>query len=268
MEGYLEKVFGGRNESSIVERVRLATSIISARHSSVRFFQLKSDGDAGPLLHYFKTESDCTLGRVRGTVDCRGCRVTMGSDARTFIVYTRGRDITLRAECRNDARRWADAITRSGRDGINMLEPMFATPSTPALTPPTLPTLAPPPPRLSRQAAAPAEDLFMLPQDDSCSGTTRSTLAWTRAWLLLPVTGVATVLTYTTDTTGCAFRCGLLALLAVARACGFAAPSGERLVQALFGAPAPPPPPRDTDNVCVVCMDAEPSHAMVRPFVT
>lgn len=262
MEGYLEKVHGGRKlqrqHESIRERVRLAGSIISARHSSIRFFQLKTGADGQPLLQYYKTESDCTIGRIRGVIDCRDCRVMMGADASTFVVYTHGRDLTLRAESRDDARRWAEAITCCGRAGLNLPTPVFSrVPTAPAVTP-----AAPPAPPLARQVPAPVGDLPPLSPHEAVPPIARARQPW--EWLLQPAVQVATILACSIGVA--AWLCGraIITLFKVAKASPSHLGAGaERLTQAVCGESAPRVAPQGDESCCVVCMDAEPTHAMV-----
>jgi hypothetical protein len=262
MEGYLEKMHGGRKlqrqHESLRERVRLAGSIISARHSSIRFFQLKAGADGQPLLHYYKTESDCILGRLRGVIDCRECRVTMDADASTFVVYTHGRDLTLRAESREDARRWADAIAGSGRAELDFAEPVVTrTPTTSAVVSP-----APPAPPLARQAPAPAGDFPPTPRREAAPPIARAREPW--EWMLQPAVEVATILACSIGVA--AWLCGraILTLFKAAKAGPSHLLSGaERLTQAVCGDSSSKVSPQGDESCCVVCMDAEPTHAMI-----
>lgn len=195
------------------------------------------------------------LGRVRGAIDCRGCRVTMGSDPCTFVVYTQDRDLTLRAENRADAYLWADAITCSGRAGLNLLEPIYqraivdAGGGSSRILPPPMPPLA-------RQAPASAREMPPLPPDEN-SAPHRP--PWN--WLLHVASELATLLSCTVG--GAAYYGGR-ELAALCRAVpGKLGELAQDILHFVCRMPGPQPTLFEADTCCVVCMDAEPTHALI-----
>lgn len=140
--------------------------------------------------------------------------------------------------------RWAAAITGSGRNGINLLEPAFArmAPATALLVTRSPASPAPPTPPLARQAPAPVEELPPLPRSEAPR-------------LHEPI--MRKVL-----------RCVAVVLVTMFRACPLPlAVASSGLTDAVHGflgeraqAQLPVGP---HDDCCVVCMDAVPTHALV-----